>query len=58
MKKKASATHRSMGKKGYAEKGLESGISETQKVGETNPPQVGNTGRVKPQSHGSIATKK
>lgn len=55
--KKATGTHRSMGKKGGAEAGLVSGVAETQKVGDTNPPEVGNTGRVKPQRHGSIAKK-
>lgn len=55
--KKASGTHKSMGKKGYAEAGLESGIAETQKVGMTSPGEVGNTGRVKAQKHGSIAKK-
>lgn len=55
--KNAKATHKSMGTKGYASAGVESGLSETAKVGNTNPDEVGNTGRVKPQTHGSIATK-
>lgn len=56
--KKASGTHRPMGKKSGTEAGLMSGVAETQKVGDTNPGEVGNTGRVKAQSHGSIAVGK
>ncbi|MFG6159629.1 hypothetical protein ACGTNG_12555 [Halomonas sp. 1390] len=56
--KKQKGTHRSMGKTGGVQAGLESGVASTEKVGNTNPDQVGSTGRVKPQSHGSIATKR
>ena len=55
MAKQAKGTHRSMGKKGYGETGLESGIAETQKVGNTSPEEVKGSQRPKPQRHGSIA---
>lgn len=55
--KKASSTHKSMGKKGYASTGLDSGLSETAKVGKTAPEEVSGSQRPKPQRHGSIATK-
>ena len=54
---KASGTHKSMGKKGGASAGLESGIAETMKVTKPESKEVGNTGRVKPSKHGSIAMK-
>jgi hypothetical protein len=55
--KKASGTHRSMGKKGHTTAGVESGVSEVGKVGNTNPDQVSGSPRPKPQNHGSIANK-
>lgn len=54
--KKASATHRSLGKTGGASAGLESGVAEVAKVGKTEP-ETCKSDRPKPQSHGSVATK-
>tara|TARA_R110000765_G_scaffold195825_7_gene301306 strand:+ start:7352 stop:7531 length:180 start_codon:yes stop_codon:yes gene_type:complete len=56
--RKASGTHRSMGKKGGVTPGLESGVAETMKVGNTNPDEVSGSQRPKPQKHGSIAAGK
>lgn len=55
--KKATGTHRTMGKKGHTTAGLESGVSEVAKVGNTSPETAGGSQRPKPQKHGSIATK-
>lgn len=55
--KKASGTHRSMGKKSHTTAGLESGVSQVEKVGNTSPDTVSGSQRPKPQKHGSIATK-
>jgi len=55
--KKANGTHRSMGKKSHTTTGVESGVSEVEKVGNTNPDTVSGSQRPKPQRHGSISTK-
>lgn len=55
--KQAKGTHRSMGKKGGATVGLESGVAETQKVGSTQPDEVSGSQRPKAQRHGSVSTR-
>jgi hypothetical protein len=54
--KKASATHKPMGETGSSTAGIESGISEVQKVGKTQP-EENKAQRPKPQMRGSIAKK-
>jgi len=54
--RKASATHKPMGKKGNSTAGLESGLSEVQDVGKTQPEET-KAQRPKPQMRGSIAKK-
>lgn len=56
--KKASATHKSMGKKGGAEVGLESGVAHVEKYHAGQGVEVDSKShRPKPQRHGSIAHK-
>lgn len=55
--KMAKGTHKSMGKKSSVTSGLESGVAESMPVKKPETHEVGDTGRVKPQKHGSVAAK-
>lgn len=56
--KKASGTHRTMGKKGGESAGLESGLSDVQKCKAGQGVEITEKSqRPKAKSHGSIATK-
>jgi len=57
--RKASGTHRSMGKMGGVKPGLDSGVTESMKIPkDSGPDTVSGSQRPKAQKHGSIASKK